>query len=118
LPLYTCNFTQSVDVVSGKFFLGTIEFDNISGTIGLGGNLSFNARATGTAPVIIDVTWNLIQSRPNTLGGDVAQVWTATGLSGQANVNGSISTFSKTASIPLRALPLTLEDAIRALTGR
>jgi len=46
---YTFNFTQSVDVISGRFFMGTIEFDNITGTIGLGGNLTFESRASGTS---------------------------------------------------------------------
>lgn len=105
---YTFNFTQSVDAVSGRFFLAAIRFDNISGTIGLGGNLSFSARAETAPPTVIDVTWNLTASRPNTLSGEVFQVWTHTGLSGQANINGSISTFSKTASVPSWIVPLLL----------
>ena len=118
LAPYTFNWTQSVDVLSGRFFLGTIEFDNITGTISLGGSFTFKARAAGTGTTLIDATWNLTASQPNRLGGTLATIWTSTGLSGQANINGSISTVSKTASVPLRALPRTLDDAIRAFTGR
>jgi len=115
---YTFTFTQSVDVVSGRFFLGTVEFDNISATIGLGGNLSFSGRAITGGSAIVDATWNLTASKPTTLGGTVAEEFTSTGLSGQANVNGSITTVNKTATISQRTVPQTLEDAIRAMTGR
>ena len=93
---YTFNFTQSVDVVSGRFFLDTIEFDNLSGTIGLGGNLILSARAIDPWQDTIDVTWNLGASQPNQLGGDVGLVWFYSGL----GINGSISTVNKTASVP------------------
>jgi hypothetical protein len=116
-PSYTFIWTQSVDVLSGRFFLGPTEFDNITSTIDLGGNFTFESRAAaGTS--LIDATWNAFSHQPKTLGGNLTTIWTATGLSGQANINGLIVTFAKTASVPQPALPLTLQDARRAVAGR
>ena len=77
LAPYTLHLTQSADVVSGQFFLGTIEFDNISATIGLGGDLAFSARATGTGTTLIDATWNLAP-RPTVLSGTVTTIFSST----------------------------------------
>jgi hypothetical protein len=107
-PSYTFNWTQSVDVLSGRFFLGTTEFDNITSTIDLGGNFAFESHAAGTGTSLIDATWNAFSYHPNTLGGNLTSIWTATGLTGQANINGLIVNFNKTASVPPRALPLSL----------
>jgi hypothetical protein len=52
------NWTQSVDVLSGRFFLGTTEFDNLTSTIDLAGNFTFESHATGTGTSLIDATWN------------------------------------------------------------
>jgi hypothetical protein len=95
---YTFVFTQSVDVVSGRFFLDTLEFDNISGTLDLGGNLSLSGSAIlGMAKE--DATWNLTAPTPHALGGTLASVLTSPCCSGAVNLNGSISTVSQTASI-------------------
>ena len=102
---YTFNFTQFNDVVSGRVFLAAILFDNISGAIDLGGKLSFSARAATAPPTVIDVSWNLKAPRPNTLSGEVFQVWTHIGLSGQANINGSISSFSRTSAVSSEVVP-------------
>jgi hypothetical protein len=121
LEPYTFSWTQSVDVLSGRFFLNTTEFDNITSTIDLGGNFTFESRAViaaGTGTNFIDATWNAFSHLPNTLGGNLTTIWTATGLTGQANINGTIGSFRKTASVPQRALLLTLQDARRAVTGR
>jgi Bacterial Ig-like domain (group 2) len=106
-PPYTFNWTQSADKLSGRFFLGTTEFDNITSTIDLGGNFSFESHAAGTGTSLIDATWNAFSYHPNTLGGNLTTIWTAAGLSGQANINGLIINFNKTASVPRPALPLT-----------
>lgn len=117
---YVFTFTQSADVVSGKFFLGTAEFDNVSGTISLGGTLSFSGRAINTGAVFVDSTWNLSLPRPNSFGSSstVTTVFTATGLSGSATVVGSLTTLGKSATVPQGALPLTIADAARALSAR
>ena len=107
-PSYTFNWTQSVDVLSGRFFLGTTEFDNITSTIDLAGNFTFESHAAGTGTSLIDATWNAFSHNPGTLGGNLTSIWTATGLSGQATVTGLIINFNKTASVPQPALPLTL----------
>ena len=106
-PSYTFNWTQSVDVLSGRFFLGTTEFDNISSTIDLAGNFTFESHAAGTGTSLIDATWNAFSHQPGTLGGNLTSIWTATGLSGQATITGLILNFHKTASVPQSALPLT-----------
>lgn len=92
---YAFNFTQSGDLVTGRFFIGTVLFENVSGTIDPAGNLSVGTRATTTPPTVVDASWSLVASRPNTFGGTVSQVWTHTGLTGQANIHGSISSFSR-----------------------
>jgi hypothetical protein len=116
-PSYTFNWTQSVDMLSGRFFLGTTEFDNITSTIDLAGNFTFESHAAGTGTSLIDATWNAFSHNPGTLGGNLTSIWTATGLSGQATVTGLIINFNKTASVPQPALPLTLQDAVSARPG-
>lgn len=122
--LYTFTFTQSADVVSGRFVLASplqTEFDNLSGTIGLGGNLTLNTIVafTGLPPApVTTATWTITVPNPQTFGGTFTSMLTETGLSGYVDITASIGTDSQTASLLQRALPLTLKDAIRALTGR
>jgi hypothetical protein len=112
---YTFNFTQAADVVSGRFFLGSVEFDNVSGTINMDGNLSFSS-ATSVPGEVVNVSWNLTAQRPNVLGGALANLVTNTIVAGQMNITGSISTVSKTArALPQRAVLRSFEDVIRAM---
>jgi hypothetical protein len=112
---FTFNFTQSADVVSGRFFLGSIEFDNVSGTISVDGSLGFSS-ATSVPGEVLNTSWNLTAPRPNVLGGAFANLITNTIVAGQSNITGSISTVSKTArALPQRAVLRSPEDVIRAM---
>ena len=114
---YTFNFTQSVDAVSGRFFLGGNEFDNVGGTIDLGGTLIVSGMhivVAGPFSAEYDVGWNLNAPLPNTLNGTFTELVKYPIVDWQANITGSIIMFSKTASILYRALPL---NAGRPNTG-
>ena len=113
---YTFNFTQSNDVVSGRFFLGAVEFDNLSGTIGVAGNLGFSGVNTSTG-IVLNASWDLTASRSNTLSGNLALLWTSTLVAGTSNISGSISTIARVASVPQRTVLRSRDDVIRAFRG-
>jgi hypothetical protein len=105
---YTFSFTQVDDVVSGRLSLGALEFDNLTGTIDIGGTLVFSARATGTSPTFVDATGRLDARccsnaiSNNTFGGTVTLAWSRPGLSGQVNISGLIGAAGHTLGAPLR----------------
>ena len=103
---YTFTLTQSLDVVSGRVVLDSVDsFTNISGTIGLDGSLTFSVVSTHLDTFlhetsVTNATWNLTAPAPRTFGGTFATIYTDTIYSGQIGINGSISTVSQTASLP------------------
>jgi hypothetical protein len=113
---YTFDFTQSSRSVTGSFALGSVQFPGTGGTVNSDGSLQLQA-ATNSDTVTISVTWNLTNPG-NAIGGTVSQVWTATTLSGQANIAGTITSAVHPASVngvsPVIS-PQSLHDFVRAL---
>jgi hypothetical protein len=105
---YTFSLTQSGRNVSGTFSLGGVSFPTTSGSVAGDGSLSLNATSV-TGEVSVRVNW-VLNSTSAGLGGSITQRWTATGLSGEANVSGRISNSSRTTvvttSAPLGVLSL------------
>jgi hypothetical protein len=114
---YSFSFQQSSRSVTGSFFLGSVSFPNVGGTIGSDGSLGLNGTSI-TNGVTVVVTWALRNS--GTISGTITQVWQSNTLSGQANVVGTISTANRTSSLPLGtfAVPTTLNDLSFAMSGR
>lgn len=115
---YAFSLTQSSRNVSGSFRLGSIQFPSTGGAIGQDGSLALSATSVSEG-ISITVNWAL-QMPASALTGTVAQRWTSTGLTGEANVTGSISNATKTASVPvpLSVLPKTLGGFVHAVAGR
>ena len=114
---FTFFLTQSGDIVSGRFLLGTLEFENTSGTIALSGTLPFVARNTGSGALVINANWQLFAQRPQNLGGILTQTWTSSGLTGSMIVSGQITEVFKVPSVTaaLVVVPRTLQEAVRSV---
>jgi hypothetical protein len=87
--------TQTLDTVSGTSFLGTLEFNRTSATIGGGGEVVLNATYVEDT-FTIDCVWSLSGSIPGRLTGTVRQTWRDSGASGQMTVTGTIRDSMKT----------------------
>lgn len=113
---FTFILAQGTDGVTGRFLLGTIPFENVSGVVSGNGGLTLVGRNLSNG-VQVDVTWQLTSPVARTLVGSIAQVWTSTTLTGQANVSGAISTATKTFIAVGTSAPRihTLQDLISGM---
>jgi hypothetical protein len=106
LGSYTFTLMQSNDVVRGQAALDSATtFTNISGTVGLNGNLTLTGVYTNfNSPLnelsVLNETWNLTAPDPQTFIGSFATSETDNVLSGLLAINGTISTVNRTASLP------------------
>jgi len=116
-------FSQTDRNVSGTFLLGSLNFAFPTSTIASDGGLTITG--SGTAPgfgevVNVTPTWSL-RLTGTTLTGSIVQVWVGAGLTGQATINGSMSTSTKTAVVasqtaPAAVAPRSIKDVWSALT--
>jgi len=111
---FTLNFSQSNDAISGRFFLGSNEFDNAAGTIDNGGNVTVTGLG-GNSGILINAKWDLSAPRPSILGGSLTQLWTSTIIAGQGLVSAQITSVNKTARLPRAIVPQSAEDLLRAM---
>jgi hypothetical protein len=114
---YQFFLTQADRSVTGSFMLGSINFSNTSGTVAQDGSLALSG-TTQSSGITIVINWAL--TLPSTaIAGTIAQNWTAAGLSGSANVTGSINTGIRSNLAPsFSPMPQTLHEAIRRLNER
>jgi hypothetical protein len=118
---YTFSLTQNGRNVSGSFFLGSISFPNTGGTVAQDGSLALQGTSISNGITIV-VNWALNMPAA-ALTGTVSQQWTSNGLTGQANVVGSVTTSIRNAS-SLAPATSSLHSgfdpsaAVRALSGR
>jgi hypothetical protein len=95
---------QTDRAVTGTFSLGTLNSPSLSVTIGGDGALSL-AAPISQGVFTIDTTWTLQQATAGVLTGQTRQVWTASGQSGEAVLQGSIVSATR-ASSALAVAPL------------
>lgn len=92
---YNMVLTQSLDTVSGTFYLGTLQFGLTSGTMDGSGQIALAANYYSGSLTIYCV-WNLSSSTPGRLAGTTQQTWRDSTLSGQMVITGTIRDSSKT----------------------
>jgi hypothetical protein len=92
---YNMSLTQSLDTVTGTFYLGTLQFGQSSGTMDGGGGVALSANYYSGVSTIYCV-WNLSSSTPGRLAGTVRQTWSASTVPGQMVVTGTIRDSMKT----------------------
>jgi len=90
---FSMQLAQSGSTVTGSFNLGTVPFANASGTIAADGGLELRGNGTANG-IAAAVTWSL-RLPASSLTGTVAQTWSSSTLTGQANVAGSISSATR-----------------------
>jgi len=116
---YNFVLTQTADSVAGRFFLGTIQFDQTTAPVAVDGSMTLTSRTTnGTAS--IDVVWGLNSTQAGRVTGSHRQVWRTAGFSGEGDVNATIRDSSRTSAVSVTfARPIvSLTDALLAVTGR
>ena len=94
---YTFSLTQNGRSVTGSFALGGVAFPATSGSVASDGTLALSATALN-GDVSVRVDW-VLSSTGSNLGGTLTQRWTASGLSGEANVSGRISNSARTSGM-------------------
>jgi len=102
--------------VSSTVFLGGIELDPASSTVGDDGRLQIDARVTEDSTTL-EVTLQLQQPQPTSLAGTITQNWRDTSLTGSARVTGDLVDVTKltgAAAVPMRAPAPSLLDRFRA----
>ena len=116
---YTFVVSTSGDVVSGHFLLGTVDFGPAFSTaMSVGGGFSVVGRSIGGGSAITDATWLLAVTRPNTLSGNLTAIMSSTGLTGQGNWNGQVSSVTQSAVFSgTVSVPQTLEELLLAIIG-
>jgi hypothetical protein len=86
---YNMNLAQSLDVVQGVTYLGSLQFDQASATIDGGGNLPLSATYREDT-MTITCAWNLTGQSAGRLNGTVQQTWRDGAASGEMVVSGTI----------------------------
>ena len=116
----TLILTQTADMVSGTFFLGTLS-STATGQIATNGQLTLSGIYT-SGTTSISVIYSLQQTTPGQITGGVGQIWTDTTMSGNGQYVGTIVSLPRTspapnegAGTPLMMRNPTLQDLIRAL---
>lgn len=100
----TFTLAQSDRTVTGSFSLGTLNSPPVTSPVSSDGSLTLAAQVRDGV-FTIDTTWTLLQPSPGTLAGQTRQVWTASGQSGEAVVQGSIVSVTRTISVRLASTP-------------
>jgi hypothetical protein len=109
--------TSAGSTLTGSFTLETIPFSIVPATIAQSGAVTFTGTSTDSG-ITVKVTWSLTSP----LVGAINQIWTASGVSGQVAIGGSISNAVKSTDAirtpvsPL-TMPRTLDELKRAIFG-
>jgi hypothetical protein len=113
------SLSQSGSSINGSFTLGSVPFNGVSGIVSSGGGLTLSGTNTNGS-VTAAATWTLTLPPSSTLTGTVAYSVTSSGLTGSANVSGSILSASRGAVFPASAPARvqTMGDLLRAITNR
>jgi Bacterial Ig-like domain (group 2) len=116
---YNFVLTQSADSVAGRFFLGTIQFDQTTAPVSLDGSMILTSRST-SGTTSIDVVWSVNSTQAGRVTGTHHQIWRSSGLSGQGDVNATIRDSSRTNAVMVTlGRPITsLGDALSAIVER
>ncbi len=116
---YRVILAESGRGVTGQFFLGTLEFDNVSSTIGADGSLVFAGSNFVNTPITIAVTWTVNLPAATQLTGTLSQAWQSTTLAGQGMVVGTLAGGGAHTASEGRALvsarPRSLDELLRAV---
>ncbi|HMF98850.1 MAG TPA: Ig-like domain-containing protein [Vicinamibacterales bacterium] len=94
---YNFILTQTADAVSGRFFLGQIQFDQTSGPVGMDGGLTLASSNTQQG-IRNDTIWQLAMPAASRITGNLRQNWTASNASGTATLTAVIRDSMKTSS--------------------
>jgi hypothetical protein len=116
---YTFSLTQTGRNVSGSFALGGVSFPSTSGSVANDGTLALSATSV-TGEVRVAASW-VLNTTSSGIGGSLTQRWTATGLSGEANVAGRISNSARTSTVvpsPATSGAHSLTELVRAIAVR
>ena len=98
---YTFVLTQNGDTVGGHFFLGAVEFGpDFSSTLATNGSFTASGRSIDTGSLTIDATWALVSAVAQGLTGTVETIWRDVAATGEASLNGRISTTAKLQRAP------------------
>jgi len=116
--------TQTLDSVSGTFFLGSLSSTG-TGPVATNGQLTFTGKITQDT-TSIDAVFIVQSTTPGQITGALNQLWTDTTMSGNAQVYCTIVSLSQTSPVPnegaFTRMPLmknpTVQDLIRAVTRR
>ena len=92
--------TQSNRTVTGTFSLGSLSSLPVSTTIGNDGSLTLSAPVL-QGSFTLNTTWTLQQATAGALTGQTRQVWTVTGQSGDAVLQGSIVSAARVSAVRL-----------------
>lgn len=113
---YVLNIAQNgvTNAVNGTFTLGQVPFTMVQSTV-----TSSGVTFTGTSindTLTIQVTWNLTSP----IVGSLTQIWSSSGLTGQATVTGVLASAVKTGSVDRQpaATPQSIPEFMRALTAQ
>jgi len=105
---YTFSLTQNGRSITGTFALGGVTFPATSGSVASDGTLALSATAVN-GDVSVRVNW-VLNSTGSDLTGTLTQRWTASGLSGEANVSGRISNSARTSTTAVSPPPATMRS--------
>jgi hypothetical protein len=115
--------TQTLDSVSGTFFLGTLSA-TATGPVATNGQLTLTGKITSSTSSI-DAIFTLQSTTPGQITGGLFQLWTDTSMSGNAQVTCTIVSLSRTSTMTMalapsapRMLTPTLQDLLRELQRR
>lgn len=85
LPINLTLTQGSRDVVSGRFFLGTIQSDTFTAAVETDGAIQFSGIGR-SGDFTIDAFWRINSLQEGRIVGGLTQTWRATGFTGQGNV--------------------------------
>lgn len=110
---------QVQDNVSGRFFLGTLQFEDTSSSVSLSGELALTSTYQ-SEDVTLAATWRVNSTQPGRMTGTVTDVWRQSDVAGQMTVKGRIRDSNLTLSgfLPRFRPVVSLEDALSAVAGR
>ena len=115
--------TQTLDSVSGTFFLGTLSTTG-TGPVATNGQLTLTGKIT-LETASLDAIFTLQSTTPGQITGGLYQLWTDTNMSGNGQLTCTVVSISRTSTMTMAPYPAgrqlmnpTLQDLIRALLRR
>jgi hypothetical protein len=112
---YTLILTQTRDEVTGRFLLGSIQFEQTSATVSMDGHIVL-ASHNISGGITSDTVWSVNQLTTGRLTGTLHDQWQMPGALGSGDVDGAVATSSKgVASNTFRAPVPTLDGLLKGL---